>query len=47
MSSFGGNLTTFASPTYSPSEEEFNIAFEAYMDNLLSKRERGINDLAS
>ncbi|KAL4224939.1 Ankyrin repeat and sterile alpha motif domain-containing protein 1B [Mactra antiquata] len=47
MSSFGGNLTTFTSPTYSPSEEEFNIAFEAYMDNLLSKRERGSGQMIS
>ena len=41
MSSFGGNLTTFASPTHSPSEEEFNVAFEAYMDSILTRRERG------
>ena len=42
MSSFGGNLTSFEAPSESPVQEEFNLAFEAYMDQLLTCREKGI-----
>ncbi|XP_053385251.1 ankyrin repeat and sterile alpha motif domain-containing protein 1B-like isoform X2 [Mercenaria mercenaria] len=47
MSSFGGNLTSFTSPSHTQSEEEFNVAFEAYMDSLLTKRERGSGQMIS
>jgi len=42
MSSFGGNLTSFESPSHLPHEQEYNFAFEAYMDKLLTRRETGI-----
>ena len=42
MSSFGGDLTNFSTPEPEPpSVEEFNVAFEAYMDRLLESRDQG------
>ncbi|XP_052798445.1 ankyrin repeat and sterile alpha motif domain-containing protein 1B-like isoform X2 [Mya arenaria] len=48
MSSFSGDLTNFSAPEpESPTVEEFNVAFEAYMDRLLDSREQGEGQMVS